>query len=255
MKGYTLITGASSGIGKETVFEYARHGHDLIIVARRTEKLEEIRTELISRYKINVEVITLDLSNIDSAEALFQKVSEKGFRIETLINNAGFGISGNFETNDLKKLEEMMVLNMVTLTKICRLFISELKNSGGGTIINIASTAAFQPVPGLAVYSATKSYVLNFSEALNFELKKDKIKVLAICPGATESEFAQVAGFKGDIANGNIPSSKDLGKYIYEKSKGNCPVSIHGFKNKLMVFSTRLSPRNVVVKVAAMMMK
>lgn len=255
MKKTVLITGASSGIGKATAYEFASHGYNLILVARRISNLEQIKADILDKYNVEINVFGKDLSELKSAEELYQTIMDKNLNPDILINNAGFGLKGNFMEIDENKEEEMLVLNMVTLTKLCRLFGKHFKNTGGGSIINISSTAAFQAVPNLSTYSATKAYVLSLSEALAYEFKKYNINVVAICPGATESEFAQVAGFEETKFMQNIPTSADLARFIYDNHLKNCPVKIHGWKNQLMVWSGRFAPRQMVINIAAKMMK
>lgn len=255
MKKTVLITGASSGIGKATAYEFASHGYNLILVARRISNLEQIKAEIQNKYDVEISIFGRDLSKIESAEELHQTILDKNLNPDILINNAGFGLKGNFLDFNTNKEEEMLILNMITLTKLCRLFGKHFSNTGGGTIINIASTAAFQAVPNLSTYSATKAYVLSLSEALAYEFKKYKINVLAICPGATESEFAQVAGFEKTKFMQNIPTSDDLARFIFENHLKNCPVKIHGWKNKLMIWSGRFAPRQMVINIAARLMK
>lgn len=255
MNKTVLITGASSGIGMETAYEYASKGYDLIIVARRKVKLDEIKKSINEKYSCTVTVIPKDLSGMNSAEELYNDVKNMGLKTDILINNAGFGIKGQFIESEIKRDEEMMMLNMLTLTKLTKLFSADMVKNGGGTIINISSTAAFQAVPNLGIYSASKAFVLSFSEAIAFELKKHNIRVIAICPGATESEFAQVAGFGNTFTKQSIPTSKDLAGFIYKSMGKNCPVAIHGLKNKFMVWSARFVPRQLVVKIAGMMIK
>lgn len=255
MKKTVLITGASSGIGKATAYEFASHGYNLILVARRISNLKKIKEDVEENYNIKVSIFNKDLSELKSAEELYQIIVDKNLSPDILINNAGFGLKGFFIDIDENKEEEMLLLNMITLTKLCRLFGKHFMNTGGGTIINISSTAAFQAVPNLSTYSATKAYVLSLSEALSYEFKKFNINVIAICPGATESEFAQVAGFEESKFMQNIPTSADLAKFIYDNHLKNCPVKIHGWKNKLMVWSGRFAPRQMVIKIAAKMMK
>lgn len=251
-----LITGASSGIGKETAFEYAKNDYNLVLVARRKNNLEAIKKEIEAVYKSKVEIITLDLAKLKSAEELFQTVKDHGLKIDVLINNAGFGIYGDLLTNDTDKLEEMLVLNMITLSKLTQLFAQEMAKDGGGHIINIASTAAFQPVPGLAAYSATKTYVMNFSEAVAFELKDKNVKVISVSPGATQSEFGVTAGFGEDATFFNkMPTSKDLAQFIYQSMIKNKTNAIHGLKNSFLAFSNRFSPRKMTTKIASLMMK
>lgn len=198
MSKIALITGASSGIGKETAFEFAKNKYNLIIVARRLENLNNIKQEIEELHQVNVYVFSMDLSKLDSAEQLFKKVNDAKLKVNVLINNAGFGIYKKFEDSNIEKEEQMLLLNMVTLTKLTKLFIPNMIKKGSGNIINIASTAAYQPVPSLATYAATKAYVMSFSQAIAFELKDKNIVVTVICPGATQSEFGVSAGFKED---------------------------------------------------------
>lgn len=250
-----LITGASSGIGKETARVYAEKGYNLILVARREAFLKELQQELQGKYNIQVEVIPMDLAQTDSADLLFQKIKEQNLKTDVLINNAGFGLFDDFLLHDETKLEQMMVLNMVTLTKMCQLFGKEMANAGGGNIINIASTAAFQPMPGLAVYAATKAYVMNLSDALAYELKKQNITVTCINPGATNSEFAKVANFTSEtLINDKSPSSREVAEYIFDSMEIGRTNATHGLKNKLMAWSNRLVPRKVSTIVAARML-
>ncbi len=251
-----LITGASSGIGKETAFEYAKNNYNLILVARRKDNLEIIKSEIENKYKITVSIISMDLAKLNSSEELFQQIKGLNLTVDVLINNAGFGIYGDLLTNDLKKLENMLVLNMITLSKLTLLFAKQMAQNGGGHIINLASTAAFQPVPSMAAYSATKAYVMNFSEAIAYELKDKNIKVIIISPGATQSEFGTTAGFKedGDFFK-EMPTSKDLARFIYKTMHTNKTHAIHGLKNTLLAHSNRFASRKISTIVAAKMIK
>lgn len=255
MKKIVLITGASSGIGKQTAIVFAEKGYNLVLVARRLENLKKIKANLIDKYDIFIELISLDLSKNNSAEKLMKNLDELKINSDILINNAGFGIKGDFVESDNEKVEQMMILNMITLTKLTKFIATKMIENGKGHIINIASTAAFQPVPKLAVYSATKSFVLNFSEAIEHELRDKNIKVSVICPGATQSEFAEVAGFDDGSFDSNLPTSRDLAEYIYNEMLKGSNTSIHGLKNKLLVFSGRFSPRKMIVNIAGKMIK
>ncbi len=249
-----LITGASSGIGKETAYKYAENNYNLVLVARRINRLEMIQKEIESKYSVSVELVNLDLSKIDSADVLYNKVKSKGIDVDVLINNAGFGINDSFLDSDIDKETDMILLNVVTLTRLTKLFVRDMVQKGEGHIINIASTAAFQPIPKFAVYGATKSYVLNFSEALAFELKGKNVSVTAICPGATQSEFAKVSKANEKVFK-NKPDSKDLAEFVYQSMKSGKVVAIHGLSNKLMVFSQRFAPRSMVTAIAAKIME
>lgn len=251
-----LITGASSGIGKETAFEYARNNYDLVLVARRFEQLAIIKKEIEDKYQAAVTIISMDLSRLDSAEDLFEEIQESELKIDVLINNAGFGIYGDLLANDPEKLEEMLVLNMITLSKLTQFFAKEMTENGGGHIINLASTAAFQPIPGLAAYAATKAYVMNFSDALAYELKDKNVSVTTISPGATQSEFGATAGFEENIDFfDKMPTSKDLAQFIYKAMTENKTNAIHGLKNAILANTNRFAPRKMSTAIAAKMMK
>ena len=251
----TLITGASSGIGKETAYVFAENSYNLILVARRKENLEIIKKDIESKHKVSVTIISMDLSKSESAENLYKEVSNKNLQVDVLINNAGFGISGDFKNTDMAWEESMLNLNIITLTKLTKLFVKDMIQNGGGNIINIASTAAFQGVPGFSTYAASKAYVLHFSEAIANELKKDKIQVTAICPGATKSEFADTAKAANKKVFNKAPSSRDLGEFIFKSMKKNKTTAIHGFKNSFLTFMARFSPRKINTTIAAKIME
>jgi len=248
-----LITGASSGIGKELAYVYAENNYNLILVARRKENLQAIKSDIEQKHEIKVEVFDIDLSKMDSAELLYKKVIEKDIKVDVLINNAGFGINGKFKETDMEWEESMLILNMVTLTKLSKLFVKDMVNAGNGNIINIASTAAFQAVPNFSSYAATKAYVLHFSEAIAYELKDDNVKVTVICPGATKSEFADVADVDQKHFS-KAPSSRELAEFTFNAMKKGKVTAIHGMKNNLLVFSTRTSPRKMTTAIAAKVM-
>lgn len=250
-----LITGASSGIGEATAYVYARNGYNLVLTARRLNKLQEIKSNVSSKYNVDVHVFTVDLSKPDGAEELYNHVVESNLKVDVLINNAGFGTHDKFKDVDINREEQMLNLNILSLTKLTKLFVDQMLLSGGGNVINIASTAAFQAVPHLATYSASKAYVLNFSEAIAHELKKDNIFVTAVCPGPTKSEFAGTAGFESNDNFSNAPTSNDLAEFIYNSMKKKKVSPIHGFKNNFLAFTLRLSPRKINTAIAARMMK
>jgi len=244
-----LITGASSGIGKELAIVYAANSYNLILVARSKNKLDDLKQELEKTNKVEITNISLDLSNQDSAEELLGIVKEKKLQIDILINNAGFGLNGEFTEIDINSQTEMINLNVVTLTKLSNYFAKEMIKQNSGHIVNIASTAAFQPISNFAVYAATKAYVLSFSEAIAIELKKKNVNVTAICPGATESNFMDNAGVKKIILL-SVANSKQVANYIFKSVKNKKVVAVHGFFNKIIIFSLRFTPRSLVRKIA-----
>jgi short-subunit dehydrogenase len=248
---YVLITGASQGIGEVFAREFAKRGRNLILVARSKEKMTTISKELASKYSVKVEVIVSDLSDPRSAEKVFE--SCKSFSVETLINNAGFGLIGDFSNQSLEKIEQMLTVNILTLTKLAHLFIPELKKHKG-SLINVASTAAFQPVPYMTAYAATKAYVLHFSEALHAELKAQGVTVLALCPGATKTGFFEAA--EVDVAKTNLPmqTAETVVLTAMNALDAKKAFVVTGWKNKAASFTSRLAPRGLVVAIAKKMM-
>ncbi len=253
-KKTTLITGASSGIGKDLAYVYAEKNYNLVLVARRKENLEKIKNEIEKNTNAQVEIISMDLASVNSAEQLYDEIKKKNISIDVLINNAGFGVYGNFVDKDIAEDEGMILLNIMTLTKLTKLFAKEMKEKGGGNIVNIASTGAFQAVPGIAIYVATKAYVLNFSEAIAFELKKHNVFVTTICPGPTKTEFADVAKMSQNPFK-NAPTARELAEFTYKSMVKRKVTAIQGLKNNFLVFTVRLSPRKLITAIAEKVMK
>lgn len=246
-----LITGASKGIGREFVLEFARHGVDVVVVARSKKLLSELALFVKNKHSIKAHVVCIDLSIQNAAEELYEILEKKNLTIDYLINNAGFGDHGEFINSDFKKQSEMINLNILTLTKLTHLIIQGMKKRKYGKILNLASVAAFQPGPLMSVYFATKHFVLGFSEALSEELKPHNIQVTALCPGPTESDFGKVANFKmlkNPKAN-RFPSSKDVAKYGYKMMMKGRVVAIHGLRNTIMATLVRAVPRSIVRKI------
>ncbi|MCF6242971.1 MAG: SDR family oxidoreductase [Bacteroidales bacterium] len=253
-KQTTLITGASSGIGKDLAYVFAEKNYDLVLVARRKENLENIKSEIEEKTKGKVEIISMDLAGVKSAELLYDEIKKKNINIDVLINNAGFGVYGDFIEKNITGDEGMVLLNIMTLTKLTKLFGKDMKDKGEGNIINIASTGAFQAVPGIAIYAASKAYVLSFSEAIAHELKKHNVFVTAICPGPTKTEFADVAKMSKNPFK-NAPTARELAEFTYKSMIKRKVCAIHGFKNSLLVFFVRLSPRKLITAIAEKVMK
>jgi len=246
-----LITGASKGIGKEFVIEFAKNKIDVIMVARSQKLLHEHAQFVEKKFKTKVHVISLDLSMQNAAEEVYQAVNKKGLVVNYLVNNAGFGDYGEFANSDLKKQSDMINLNILTLTKLTHLFVQDMKKHKQGKILNLASVAAFQPGPMMSVYFATKHFVLGFSEAIHEELKPYNIQVTALCPGPTESDFGKVANFKmlKNPKASRFPSSKDVAKYGYKMMMKGRVVAIHGLRNTIMTTLVRAVPRSIVRKI------
>jgi len=254
MKKTALITGASNGIGLELAKVHASKGDNLILVARNIQKLNDLKLELEKQYGISVYNIEKDLSIVNAAQEVYNDIKQKGLSVDYLINNAGFGDFGLFHLSDWKKTEQMIALNITALTQFTRLYLSDMVKTGQGKIMNVASTAAFQPGPTMAVYFATKSYVLHFTEAISNEIEGTGVTITALCPGATESGFMDAASlqesklFKGK----KLPTSKEVAIFGYDQMMKGKVVAIHGLMNYIMANSSRFTPRSVVLKIVRM---
>jgi len=257
MKKTALITGASSGIGLELARIHAAKGGNLVLVARSKSKLDELKAELENSYGISVYVIEKDLSLTNSPNEVYAEVKQQNITIDYLINNAGFGDSGLFFESNWEKQEQMINLNITTLTHFTRLFLKDMVDRRSGKIMNIASTASFQPGPTMSVYCATKSYVLSFSEAISNEVKEFGVTVTALCPGATVSGFQAAASLEGSnlFEGKKLPSSKEVAEYGYKAMMKGKVVVIHGLMNSIMAGSIRFAPRWLVVKIARKMLE
>ena len=250
-----LITGASAGIGKELAILFAKDKTDLILVARREVSLNELSEQLKETYGIESYVIAQDLSKPDSANVLYEKVKLLNLEVDYLVNNAAFGDYGEFVESNLARQEDMITLNITTLTKLTHLFGAEMKSRKRGTIFNIASTASFYPGSFMSTYFATKHYVLNFSESIAEELRPYNVEVSCLCPGPTQSEFAEVAGFGKPDPNSINPTSAEVAFFGYQKMKSKKVVSVHGIKNRINVFFVRFLSRKTLRKMFYKKMK
>ena len=248
-KEYVLITGATSGIGYELMLLFAKNKYNLPLVSRNKEKLKNIKTKIEKKYKIHIEYLDIDLSESDSAEKVYYFITNNKLNISILINNSGFGLKGKFEENDLQKYEEMVNLNILTLTKLTYLVLQDMKKRKKGKILNLASVAAFLPGPYMSVYFATKAYVLSFSEALFFENSADNITITALCPGSTKTNFASVAGFKSkDSFNKNAMSASQVALIGYKGLMKGKRVVIAGGLNNFSVFFIKFIPNRLIGK-------
>ncbi len=252
-----LITGASSGIGLELAKIHAAKGDNLVLVARSKAKLDKLKTALEKQHGIFVYTIKKDLAVENAAKEVYDEIKKQKIQVEYLINNAGFGDYGMFCDTKWKKESKMINLNIAALTQFCKLFLNEMIKQGSGKIMNVASTAAFQPGPGMAVYFATKAYVLHFSEAINNELRDKNITVTALCPGATESGFQAAAAMEDSslVKGKKLPTSEAVAQYGYKAMMKGKAVAIHGLKNYLLVGTVRFTPRALVVKIVRWMNK
>ncbi len=245
-----LITGASTGIGREIAICCARDGHDLVLVARSQDKLERLASEMAEAHGVTACVVRQDLADPEGPSRVKRAVEEKGWKVDLLVNNAGFGYRGAFLEGDIDMQLEMLRLNVMSLTHLTHLFLPGMLERGHGRILNVASTAAFQPGPLMAVYYAAKAYVLSFSEALSEELRGSGVTVTALCPGPTESEFPNRAGTKGSrlLALGQA-KTRPVAVAGYRGMMAGSAVVVPGLLNKLLAQSLRLTPRAIVRRI------
>lgn len=244
-----LITGASGGIGFELAKIHAATGGNLVLVARNKNKLDEVKHSLEARYHISVYTIARDLSDPGAADEIYQDVLQQNLKVDYLINNAGFGDYGMFVDAHWEKQLQMINLNVITLTRLTHLYLPEMVKKRSGKIMNLASTAAFQPGPTMSVYFATKAYVLSLSEALANEVKAFGVTITALCPGATESGFQAAAEMEDSrlVKDRKLPSAEAVAKYGYNAMMKGKTVAIHGTMNKILANAIRLMPRKTVV--------
>jgi uncharacterized protein len=246
-KGVALITGASDGIGRELARCFARDRHDLVLVARNEGKLKGVAAEIASAYGIRVSHIVQDLSAADGARNLLDEVRTRGIVVDFLVNNAGVGTYGFFSEADLERDLRMMQLNMASLTVLTKRLLPDMLKRRRGGILNIASTAAFQPGPLMAVYYATKAYVLSFSEALANELNGSGVTVSVVCPGPTLSGFQRSAGMDASrLFHRGVMNASDVADIAYRGFMNGKTTIIPGVRNKLLALSIRFGPRKLV---------
>ena len=249
-----LITGSSGGIGEEFAVQLARRGANLILVARRLEKLNELRGRLLDANPgSTIDVIAADLSVPGSAAALAAKVGELGRRVDVLVNNAGVGLHGDFVDQGVDANAAQVQLNCGSLVELTALFMPAMTQANRGVVLNVASTAAFQPTPGMAVYGATKAFVLSFTEALWQEARGTGVRVLALCPGATETEFFARTG--EEFLTSGRQTSKQVVDTAMAAIDKSTPTVVSGLKNALLATGYRFTPRRVMLQVSERLMK
>ncbi|MEG4233372.1 SDR family oxidoreductase [Microcoleus sp. Pol11C3] len=247
-----LITGASGGIGAAFAAELAKRQHNLILVARSEDKLQHLAAKLQQEFNILVEIIVQDLTAPGAGTTVFDTVVQKGWTVDLLVNNAGFGDYGVFADRPLDKQLKMVQLNIVALVELSHLFLQGMRQRKSGNIINVASIAAFQPMPYLSMYAATKAFVLSFSEALWAENKNLGIGVLCLCPGPTESDFLAVAEFPKSMASSSgqklVPAAEVVRDALKALDKNESNVVTGGIPNQIIANMPRLMPRKLFVK-------
>jgi len=251
-----LITGASSGLGADFARQFAAHGCHLILVARREDRLQALAADLRAKHTIEVEVIALDLGQPDAAQTLYDRLKKTSLSVDILVNNAGFGIFGDFTGQDWARNREMLALNIVTLTQLTHLYVKDMLARNHGYILNVSSIGGYSPTPGYSTYSATKSYVLDFSDALAYELHGTGVSVTCVSPGVTQTEFLEVSGQKPTFFQRmSMMTSEAVVKQAIDAMLKRRRSFVTGTLNALMIWSLRFTPRFLQVRVAGQMMK
>lgn len=250
----TLITGASTGIGAEFARQFAALGHDLVVVARSADRLDDLATQLRAAHRVNVTVIAMDLSLPAAAAELWERTNALGLSIDVLVNNAGVGTHSDVAAADPKRLEDEVALNCRTLVGTTAHYLPQMRANGRGTIINIASTAAFQPLPKMAVYGASKAFVLSFTEALWEEERRHGVRVLAVCPGLTDTPFFELAGeaaagaASGSAARAFTRTPQQVVEHTMRALSSGKPSFVDGIANAFVArVITRLLPKRMVI--------
>jgi hypothetical protein len=251
---WALVTGASAGIGREISKQLAADGAHLVLVARRADRLAQLAGELTQRYKVRCEICVADLTHPEAPQEILRFTQEKELPIEVLINNAGFGINGEFLRADPQRLLEMVQVNVGSVMYLARLFLPAMAQRRSGYMMVVASTAAFQAVPYLSTYAATKAFDLLFAEGIAAELAEQGVRICALCPGSTDTEFQEVAGQTERMARSKESAEKVARVGLQALAAGK-PMVISGLKNRLAMESQRLAPRSWVTRAVARMFK
>ena len=243
-----LVTGASGGIGEAIARELAGRGHDLVLVARSVDALDALASDLSAAYGITATVVAADLAQAGAGRALAAELARRGLVVDVLVNNAGFADFGDFAHADLDKTTQMLNLNVVTLTELTHELLAPMLERGRGRVMNVASTAAFLPGPLMAVYYATKAYVLSFSEAVAEELKGSGVTVTALCPGPTASGFQARADMEDSklVKGKKVMDAATVARIGVDAMESGRSVAICGFKNKVQAAMPRFLPRSLV---------
>jgi uncharacterized protein len=253
---WALVTGASAGIGKALAEELARSGANLVLTARRRERLEELAQNLVSAHNIQTKVFVADLSDPAGPEKIFQFTKNERIEVELLINNAGFGVYGEFPEVETSRLTGMVQVNCAAVVHLTRLYLPEMKERRHGDVLIVASTASFQSIPYISTYAATKAFDLLFAEGLAEEMKPYGVRVCALCPGSTESEFAEVAGqTQVAAAKRHRETAEKVARTGLRALAAGKSYVISGLANYLGVLGERLVSRRFVARVAARMLR
>ncbi|MFN2448358.1 MAG: SDR family NAD(P)-dependent oxidoreductase [Candidatus Baltobacteraceae bacterium] len=252
MPSKAIVTGASGGLGREFAQLLAQAGYDVVLAARSLDKLHALAAQIGEKFGVDARPVELDLAKDGSAAALFAQVP----RCDVLVNNAGFANNGTFAQIDPALVDEELELDVVTLTRLCRLYLPQMMARGDGRILNVASTAGFLPGPNMAVYYAAKAYVISFSEALWEETRKTGASVTVLCPGATKTQFAERAKMQtAALFRASAADAASVAKAGIEGMMRGKRMVIPGFMNKLTAFCPRISPRATLLRVSGALVK
>jgi hypothetical protein len=257
LRGKTaLITGASSGLGADFARHLAACGCQLVLVARRAERLRELQTEISSRHKVSIECVAMDLVECDAPQRLYDQLNRMGRAVDVLVNNAGQGLYGDFAQAPWESLHQMLALDMVALTHLTRLFVVDMVKRQSGYILLVASTGAFQPTPTYAAYSAAKSYVLSLGEALHYELRQTGVQCKVLCPGVTRTEFFGAAGQRvTPYQRMTMMESSTVARIGIEAMLRGRSSVVAGWFNAIFAWATRLMPRQMLAGLASQAMR
>ncbi len=248
-KGMALITGASSGIGAELARLCAADGYGLILIARRTDRLVQLGAELAGAHGVKYRTIAADLAAPDAAAVIYQQTS--GETVDILINNAGFGLRGRYDQTDWDAEARLIQVNITALAQLTKLFAKDMVRRGSGRILNVGSTAAFVPGPLMAMYYASKAFVVSFSEALSKEFEGTGVTVTVLCPGPTRTEFDTAAGITDSkLFRGSAMTAQEVARIGYRAMMAGQAEVIAGARNRWMILSTRLAPRTMLATIA-----
>lgn len=252
---YALITGSSKGIGRDMAIELAKNGYNLLLIARNADELQAAKNYILTNHKVEIDFLAIDLSTSEAPAHVLEWVNSKKYDVSILVNNAGYGLWGMFENLTFASQQNMMMLNMHTLVTLTYLFLPMLKKQNKAFILNIASTAAYQAVPALGVYAASKAFVLSFSRSLRYELKSSNISVTCLSPGATTTNFTNRSGMKSSdsmqaMADKFSMPSDVVAKFGIDSMFAKKSEVVPGFTNKIGVWATYFLPKSIVETIA-----
>lgn len=250
-KHTVLVTGASSGIGMELARQFAQQGHSLVLLARRRKQLDALALELQERYMVAAHVLEADLCDLQAPSTIVRELERRNLQVDVLVNNAGFGLLGPHATLDTQRQLDMVQVNISAVVHLTRLLLPGMLKRNTGGVLNVASTAAFQAGPNMAIYYATKAFVLSYSEALHEEVCGTQLRVSCLCPGPTHTGFVAVAGMEGvGLFKLGAQSAEEVARIGISAFQNNRTIAVSGFKNSAMVILGKVSPRYVTRKVA-----